>query len=260
MSEPKLAERCGLVLGVSTRDSVGFHCARALKAHGAEVAISYRDRPGSQGEPLASELGAPSVQLDARSDESIRSAMDSVGERFGRLDYLVHTLVHVPEGVLSKPLLEIGREDFALVLDVGVRSLIATTRYALPWLSRSPSPRIVALLSGGADFAIPNYHVVGIAKAALASTIRYLAHELGPAGVLCNGVSFSLIGTSAAERAIGADTTRRTAQYLVKRSMTHVQVDYHHVTGAISFLVSAECQNITGEILTVDGGFSRNYL
>lgn len=253
-----LAGKRGLLLGVSSKDSVAFHAARELQALGAEVAVSLR--PRRRGfVPELTELGLVPVELDALDEGSVVRAIDAVGTRFGRLDFLVHTLVHVPEGALEKPVTELGRADFAEAMEVGTRSLLVSAKHAVPWLLRSTSPRIVTLLSGGADFAMPNYHLVGIVKAALASTVRYLAAELGPRGILCNAVNFSILETDAARRVVGADRTSQTRQHLAKRAMTRVPLAYEDVTRAIAFLVSPLCSNLTGEALLVDGGFSKSY-
>jgi enoyl-[acyl-carrier protein] reductase I len=115
------------------------------------------------------------------------------------------------------------------------------------------------MLSAGADFALPNYHAVGIAKAALAATLRYLARDLGELGVLCNGLSFSMLETNAAQEIIGTEITRRTVEHIAKRSLTGQQLNYEHVAHAAAFLAGADCQNLTGEVLTVDGGYRRGY-
>jgi enoyl-[acyl-carrier protein] reductase I len=140
-----------------------------------------------------------------------------------------------------------------------VRSLLLTARHALPLLRRSDAPRIVALFSAGGELAIPNYHLVGIVKGALASTLRYLAQDLGPLGVLCNGVSFPMVETEAAESVLGKEVVAQTRAYLGKRSMTRTPASFGNVTNAVGFLTSASCQNLTGEIINVDGGFCRNY-
>jgi enoyl-[acyl-carrier protein] reductase I len=253
-----LAGRRGLVLGGSSRDSVGHHAARRLRALGADVAISQR--PGRPA--LVAELSAEGflpVELDALEPGSIERAITQVGERFERLDFLVHTLVHVPDGVLERPVTHITSQELAVVMDVGVRSLLEAVRHAEPWLARSSAGRVVTLLSGGAELAMPAYHAVGIAKAALAAAVRYLAAELGPRGVLCNAVNFSMLETDAARRVIGVERTLQTRQHLAKRSMTRSALSYDDVTGAIAFLASPLCSNLTGEALLVDGGFSRSY-
>ncbi|RYZ08687.1 MAG: SDR family oxidoreductase [Myxococcales bacterium] len=253
-----LAGRCGLVLGVSSKESVAFQAARQLQALGAEVAVSLRPRRHALA-PELTELSLWPVELDARDEGSVAAAIDSVGRHFGRLDFLVHTLVHVPEGALQRPVTELGAAELADAMEVGVRSLLVCAKHALPWLERSPSPRIVTLLSGGADFAMPSYHLIGIVKAALASAVRYLAAELGPRGILCNAVNFSMLETDAARRVIGAERTAQTRQHLAKRALTRAPLDYDDVTRAIAFLVSPLCSNLTGEALQVDGGFSKSY-
>lgn len=255
-----LQGRTGLVVGVSAENGVGFHCAKSLVARGARLALSHRARPFSRGFELASALGCLPVCFDVKDDAALEQAVAEVGERFGRLDFLLHTLVGVPEGALDANLTQLGRSDFLEVLDVSVYSLIRLVRAAQPWLRRSDAASVVTLLSAGADYAIPNYHVVGIAKAALASTVRYLAAELGPSGVSCNAVSFSMIETDAARRVIGTETTQKTVEYLAKRSMTRRALSYDDVAATVAFLCSTDCRNLTGETLNVDGGFCRNYL
>ncbi len=203
--------------------------------------------------------GYLTVELDAQEPGSIERAITRVGERFGRLDFLVHTLVHVPEGALERPLTALGPDELALAMEIGVRSLVVAAGHARPWLEKSSTPRIVTLLSGGADFAMPSYHVVGIVKAALGAAVRYLAAELGGSGILCNAVNFSLLETAAARRVIGAERAAQTRQHLAKRAMTEAPLSYADVTRTIAFLVSPWCSNLTGEAVQVDGGFSKSY-
>jgi enoyl-[acyl-carrier protein] reductase I len=250
--------RRGLVLGVSRRDSVGFHTAEALRAQGGTVAVSVRSRSSAFAAELA-ESGYGPVELDAFEDGSIERAVGAVGQRFGRLDFLVHTLVHVPPGALERPLTDLTSRELGDAMEVGVRSLLTAVRHARPWLEQGQAPRVVALLSGGADFAMPSYHVIGLVKAALGAAIRYLAAELGPAGILCNAVNFSILETDSARRAIGVERTLQTREYLAKRAMTKTALSYDDVTRAIVFLTSPLCSNLTGETLLVDGGFSKSY-
>jgi len=258
MSSGLLADKRGLVLGAGARDSVGFRAAEELRAQGADVSVSLRRATSAFGAELR-ERGYAPVELDAFDEGSVERAVGEVGRGFGRLDFLVHTLVHVPEGALERPITSLGARELGDAMEVGVRSLLLAVRHARPWLERSSSPRIVTLLSGGADFAMPNYHLIGLVKAALASAVRYLAAELGPAGILCNAVNFSILDTDAARRVIGAERTAQTRQHLAKRAMTKRALDYADVTRAIAFLTSPLCSNLTGEALLVDGGFSKSY-
>jgi len=254
-----LADCRGVVLGVSTPNSVGFQCARAFSERGARVAVSCRPQRLPAVQDWVQPFAGLAVPLEASEESSFDSAFAQLESGLGRLDFLVHSLVHVPDGILNRPVFELSAAEFSSVMDVGVRSLLAACRRALPLFAASRHPRVVALISGGAEFAIPNYHAVGIAKAALAAAVRYLALELGPKGVLCNALSFSIIDTDAAQRVIGSSESAKTRDYLAKRSMTRGALSFEHVTNAVAFLSSPLCANITGETLNVDGGFSRSY-
>jgi enoyl-[acyl-carrier protein] reductase I len=263
MSRPvasRLLDECrGVVLGVSGENGIGYRCTEAFRELGAEVGITYRPARRDEGQRWASELGSSHAELEANDEDSIARAFETLGRKLERLDFLVHTLVHVPEGVLEQPLCDVSAREFADVLETGVRSLLVACRHALPLLSRSRHPRIVTLLSPGAESAMPRYHLVGIAKGALASAVRYLAAELGPAGILCNAVNFSILATDAARRVIGEGAVAQTRTHLAKRSMTRLPLEFADVTGALAFLSSPLCRNLTGETLTVDGGISRSY-
>src|SRR6478752_3181153 len=259
-SDSRLLAGCrGLVLGVSTENSTGFQCARALSGFGARVAVTCRPTRKSAVSELVREFDGLALGLEATEEESFDRAFAEIEREFARLDFLVHTLVHVPDGALTRPSYELSAEEFGQVMDIGVRSLLAACKRALPLFAGSEHPRVVALISAGSEFVIPRYHVVGMAKAALASAVRYLAQELGPLGVLCNTLSFSIIDTDAARRVIGADVTQQTRNYLAKRAMTGARPEFEHVTNAVAFLASPRCANLTGETVNVDGGFSRNY-
>jgi enoyl-[acyl-carrier protein] reductase I len=255
-----LAGKRGLVLGVSGRNGVGYHAARGLRAAGAELAFTHRAARRHEVEPLAAELDCAAVELDFHDERAVEHAFGELGRRYERFDFLVHTLVHVPDGVLEKPVTELSALEFAAVMEIGVRSLLVASRYALPWLLRSPAPRVVTLLSPGGERALGRYHAVGIAKGALAAAVRYLALELGPAGVLCNAVNFSIVETDAARRVIGAELTEKTRGVLARRAFTRRATEYADVVNALVYLASPLCTNLTGEALNVDGGFSRGYL
>jgi enoyl-[acyl-carrier protein] reductase I len=255
-----LEGRRGLVLGVSGEHGIGYHAAREFRRAGAEVTLTHRAERRDAVAPLAAALGCERVELDFRDEAAVERAFRQLGGREERLDFLLHTLVHVPDGVLEKPAVELSAEDFAHVMEVGVRSLLVACRHALPLLRRSDAPRVVTLLSPGSDRAVPHYHAVGIMKGALAAAVRYLALELGPLGVLCNAVSFSIVETDAARRAIGAELTQKTRGALAKRAFTRRATDYADVVSTLTYLASPLCANVTGETLHVDGGFSRGYL
>ena len=257
---PLLAGRRGLVLGLSGPNSLGYACLQDLRRLGADLAVTYRPGREQTCVPLAEQAGCRHhFAVDAADEESIAAAGAGLAGRWDSLDFVVHTWVTSSPGLLTQPLLTVSAKDFHHVLEVGARSLLGAVRSTLPMLTRSDAPRVVALTSTAYEQTMPNYHVLGITKAALVAAVRYLALDLGPQGVLCNAVSFSLLPTAGARRALGDDTAERTHAYLAKRSPTRQPLRTRDVTNAIGFLASPLCANLTGEVLTVDGGFAGSY-
>lgn len=250
----------GLVLGFSGENSASFHIAKALASQGAHVALT--SRPGKI-EELADAARETECELhlglDATDDESMRAVIERIDAEWGALDFIVHTLVGVPEGVLQAPLTELAATDFHTVLDIGVLSLVRICGLAAPLLRKSTSPRVVALTSESGMLATPNYHVAGIAKAALESASRYLALELGRDGILCNVLSFSAMNSDGAARTVGHKNMERTREHLAKRSMTGQPCDWQHVASSALWLCSPRMQNSTGQKIVVDGGYSAAY-
>lgn len=254
-----LRDHKGLIACVSRANSVGYAIAQECVEQGAQVALACRPARLPAVEPLGAEVGAGVVALDATDEALVARAVEEAAQHLGGIDFLVHTLVSVPDGALERPLMEVTRSDFEAVMDVGVRSLLVLARECVPWLKRSSHPRIVTLLSPGAQYAIANYHLVGIAKAALASAVRYLALELGSLGIACNAVSFSMLETDTAQQVIGRSVTRGTVDYVTRHSMTQRPLEPRDVAKTVAFLSSSECRNVTGENITVDGGYTVNY-
>jgi enoyl-[acyl-carrier protein] reductase I len=258
---PALLDGCrGLVVGVSSERSLGYACARAARALGAEVAVTYRPGRRDSVPQLAERLGcAFSAPLDIDAPASIAEVFTTVERRWGRLDFLVHTLMHVPPSLLAEPLTHIDRQGFARVLEVGVHSSLVLCRHARPLLQRSSAPRVVTLGSPCGQRMTPHYHIAGIAKAALESALLYLAQELGPAGILVNAVSPALIDTDGAVATVGRDVAASTRAHLAKKAATRSAVAPSDVGDCVAWLCSPYARQITGEVLTVDGGYGRNY-
>jgi enoyl-[acyl-carrier protein] reductase I len=260
MASNLLAGRRGVVLGVSSENSIGFQLARALRGHGANVALTCRPARVNQVAPLAARRDASLLAVDVDDEASLAHAFEQLGADGQRLDFLVHSIVNVPEGLLARSLLEVRRQDFEHTLSVAAWSLVAACRYARPLLQRSPAPRVVALTSACGHRMTPHYHVAGIAKAALESAVLYLAMQLGREGILVNAVGSSLLATDGAVRAVGAEAAAGTRVVQAKKSATGRAVDFDDIAGAVAYLVSPLAKNVTGELVTVDGGFSRSYL
>jgi enoyl-[acyl-carrier protein] reductase I len=255
-----LAGRRGLIVGVSGERSLGFACARSAHALGAEVALTYRPARSQAVLPLTAALGdALALPFDVDAPASLTELFAVLEQRWGRLDFVVHTLMHVPPGVLTRPLTAVDRETFARVLDVGVHSLAAIAGQARPLLMRSSAPRLVALSSPCGRRMTPSYHVAGIAKAALEATLLYLAQELGPDGILCNAVSPALIDTDGAVAVVGREAAAATRAHLERKAPTRRAVTPEDVGDAVAWLCSSWARQMTGEVLSLDGGYSRNY-
>jgi enoyl-[acyl-carrier protein] reductase I len=254
------ARRRGVILGVSGEESLGWAIAARLAAQGARLALTCRPGRLAEVAPLAARLEASVHAVDIDDEASLAAAFAALGAGDAPLDFLVHTWVSVPGALLAGPLTDVGRADFEGVLARSAWSLVAACRHAAPLLARSVAPRVVALTSGCSHRMTPGYHVAGIAKAALEAAVLYLAMQLGPRGVLVNAVSCSLVATGGAVRAVGAKNAAATRAVQARRAATGRAVEPDEVARAVAFLCGAEAQNLTGEILTVDGGFGRAYL
>jgi enoyl-[acyl-carrier protein] reductase I len=255
-----LAGRRGIVLGVSGANSIGYRVAQTLHELGATVAVTCRPPRLATVAPLAAELGGAAYPVEIADEPSLATAFEALGHGGAALDFVVHCLVDIPDGVLARSILDVSRADFEHVMSVAAWSLIAACRYARPLLARSTAPRVVALTSACSHRMTPHYHVAGIAKAALESAVIYLAMQLGADGILVNAVGASLLPTDGAVRAIGEANAAATRAVQARRSATRRAIEPGDVAHCVGFLCSSLARNLTGEILTVDGGFARAYL
>jgi enoyl-[acyl-carrier protein] reductase I len=253
-------KRCGLVVGVSSERSLGFACVERLRADGAEVLATYRPKPGREElEAKLTSMGATTAQLDARDPTQTASVIAKAKERWGKIDFLVHTLVHVPPEALARPFTELDRQTFTEVIADAAHTLVALCGAARPLLQDSGEGAVVAITSEHSHLVTPRYHVAGVAKAALEATLSYLALELGELGTTCNAVSAPAISTEGADQAIGKAVMEKTASHVAKGSMLKKPVTGKEIAEAVAFLVSERARRITGQVLTVDGGFSKLY-
>ena len=239
-----------LVDGVASPDSIGFAIAEALVAAGWEVQVTARPHRVDACRERAEQLGVVLHAVDAR--------LDSVVSSLDRLDALVHTRVHAPADVLGQPLLEVSSEAFGAVVQGSAWSLVEAVRATAPLLHASAAGRVVTLTSPLSGRTSPAYHVAGIAKAALEASVRYLAFELGRAGTTVNGVSFPLIATTAARATVGPVADRSVA-HLAKRTPTGRATTAADVAATVLWLASPAAAQVTGQILTVDGGVGQLY-
>lgn len=251
-----MGERTSLVVGVSGPASLGWSIARALQARGDAVIVTCRPSRLPDVRALAEPEGMSVRPLDVDDPDAVREVVGSVG----RLDALVHTVMHVPPGLLARPFTDVPPRELADVVGRPSASLVSLCAAALDGFARSPSPRVVTLSSALAARTAPRYHVAGVAKAALEATALYLARELGPRGVLVNVLRCGLVDTAGARQALGDEAVVATAAHLARKSPTRAAPQGDEVADAAAWLTSPSCRNLTGQVLDVDGGFSGLYL
>ncbi|MBV8724478.1 MAG: SDR family oxidoreductase, partial [Candidatus Eremiobacteraeota bacterium] len=189
-----------LVTGVANRWSIATGIARKLHEHGASVALAYQgERVKGEVEKLAADLGgAPVVECDVSNDTSLAAARDALDARFGKLDALVHSIAYANKEDLAGKVFDTSRDGFSLALDVSSYSLIALVNALRNSFNDGAS--IMAMTYLGATQIVPNYNLMGIAKAALESTVRYLAFDLGDRGIRVNAISAGPIKTASASQ------------------------------------------------------------
>ena len=251
-SETLLAGRKGLVVGIANPNSIAYGCARMLRACGAELAVTWlNDKARPHVEPLAIELGAAiAMPLDVEQPGAMEAVFDAMRARWGRLDFVLHSIAFAPPTDLHGRVADSSPEGFARAMDISCHSFVRMARLAEPLMVDGGSLLTMSYL--GADAVVPHYGVMGPVKAALESTVRYLATELGPAGIRVSAVSPGPIRTRAASGIAGFDDLIDAAR---RRAPLARQVDIDDVGGFCAFLVSDAARAITGDVHYVDGGF-----
>ena len=250
-----LAGQRALIVGVATDRSIAWGIAEAMHREGAELAFTCaNDRFKDRVEPLAASIGSDIVlPLDVTSDAQIDAAFAALGERWDGLDILVHAVAFAPREALAGGFTaSTSREAFAIAHDVSSYSLTALARGALP-LMQGRAASILTLSYLGAVRAIPNYNVMGLAKASLEASVRFLAADLGPQGIRVNGISAGPIKTLAAA---GIGGFRKMLSRVAEVAPLRRNVTQQDVGNAAAFLSSDLAAGITGEIVYVDGGFN----
>ena len=244
----------GLIIGVANKRSISWAIAKAVAAQGARLAVTYQgDRLGENVKELAEELADPLVlPLDVTSDEQIAEVAARCEATFGGLDFVVHGAAFAPREEISRPFLETSREGFRIALDVSAYSLIAVARATAPLLEKRGGGSILTLTYLGSDRVFPNYNVMGVAKAALESTVRYLAADLGQKNIRVNAVSAGPIKTLAAAGISGFSTILTVYR---ERTPLRRNIELSEVADAAVFLLSPASRAITGEVMMVDAGY-----
>jgi len=245
--------RKALIFGVANDHSIAWGIARALHAEGAVVGFSsVESLVEKRVRPLAESIGSTFVEpSDVQSDEQIRTVFERWREAHGELDVLVHALAFANREDLARPFVETSRGGFGLALDVSAYSLVALAREARPLLKRGSS--IITLTYYGAEKVVANYNVMGVAKAALEASVRYLAADLGPDGVRVNAISAGPVRTLAASGIAGFRTLYGS---FADVAPLRANITIEDVGRSAVYLASDLSRAVTGEVIYVDGGFN----
>jgi enoyl-[acyl-carrier protein] reductase I len=248
-----LAGKTGVVFGVANKRSIAWAIAQAWHKAGAKLAFTYQgERLKDNVEELAGTFGADTIILpcDVTRDEDIVNVFKEVGAKFGKLDLLLHSVAYAPKDALEGRFVNTSREAFRVAHDVSAYSLVALARAAEPLMTDGGS--IVAMSYYGAEKVVPHYNVMGVAKAALEASTRYLAYDLGPKKIRVNCISAGPVNTLAARGISGFMEMLKhyEAHAPLKRNVTPDELG---ATGA--FLASDGAAAITGQVLYVDAGY-----
>src|SRR6187431_2068489 len=244
----------GLVLGVANKRSIAWAIAQRLAEGGARLAFTYQgERIEGSVRELAASVDCPLVtECDVRVDQDVERAVAEAGEALGGLDLVVHSVAFAAAEDLEGRFTDTPRERFWLALDVSAYSLVAAARAAEPLMEAAGGGSILTMTYLGGERAVPHYNVMGVAKAALDASVRYLAWELGEKQIRVNAVSAGPVRTLAA-RSIAGFTDMESM--FVERAPLHRPIDSDDVGAAAAFLLSDEADNITGTTLYVDSGY-----
>ncbi|HUA69393.1 MAG TPA: enoyl-ACP reductase [Candidatus Saccharimonadales bacterium] len=250
---PLLEGKNGIVFGVANKRSIAWAIAQAWAREGAKLAFTYQgERLKDNVTELVTAFGPDTLILpcDVTKDEEIAAVFKSVGEKFGKLNLLLHSVAFAPKDALEGEFVNTSREAFRVAHDVSAYSLVALARAAAPLMTEGGS--IVAMSYYGAEKVVPHYNVMGVAKAALEASTRYLAYDLGPKKIRVNCISAGPVNTLAARGIAGF--TEMLKHYEVRSPLRrNILPDELGATG--TFLASDGAAAITGQTIYVDSGY-----
>lgn len=249
-----LSGKKAVIFGVANEKSIAWAIAESFKREGAELAFTYAgDSVAKRVFPLAESIGAGLVlPCDVRSDAEIKAVFGEIGKAWGGIDILVHSIAFSNKEELKGTFLNTSREGFAMALDISAYSLIALAKEAAP-LMAGRQGSMLAMTYYGAQKVFPNYNVMGVAKAALEASVRYLAEALGPDGTRVNAISAGPLRTLASA---GVGGFNQIAGHVAEKAPLRRNISRDDVGGAAVYLCSPLARGVTGEIHFVDNGYN----
>jgi enoyl-[acyl-carrier protein] reductase I len=247
-----LEGRKGLVTGIANDQSIAWGCAKAFRALGAELAVTHlNEKARSHVEPLARELEATIVMpLDLRNEGELEAVFEQIGQRWGRLDFLLHSIAFAPREDLQGRVTDCSKAGFLQAMEVSCWSFLRMAHLAEPLMDRGGA--LFCMTYYGSRMVVEHYNLMGPVKAALESATRYLAHELGPKGIRVHAISPGPLKTRAASGIGHFDELLAKAQ---EKAPMHSLVSIDDVGMATAYLATDAAKLITGETIHIDGGY-----
>ncbi len=242
----------GLIVGIANENSIAWGCAKAFRAFGAELAVTYlNDKAKKYVEPLAKELEAPiCMPLDVNATDQMEAVFERIAKDWGKLDFLVHSIAFSPKEALQGRVVDVSREGFLTTMDVSCWTFIRMAHLAEPLMRKGGT--LFTMTYYGSQMVVKNYNIMGVAKAALESAVRYMAAELGPKGIRVHAISPGPLSTRAASGIPEFDALLDKAK---AKAPARSLVSIDDVGVATAFLAHDAARLITGETLYIDGGY-----
>src|SRR5437868_4945587 len=247
--------KTGIIFGVANKRSIAWAIAQALSAEGMRLAFTYQgERLKENVEELTSTMSDTLLlPCDVTVDAEIDAVFQEVDAKFGRLDSLIHSVAFAPREDLENDFVKTSREGFKLAHDISAYSLVVLTRAALPLFEKSGGGSVLAMSYYGAEKAVEGYNLMGVAKASLEASIRYLAANLGPKNIRVNAISAGPVNTLAAR---GIKGFTGMLKHHAEKAPLRRNVELEEIANAALFLLSSMSAGITGEVMFVDGGYN----
>ena len=242
----------GLIVGIANDQSIAWGCAKAFRALGAEVAVTYlNDKAKKHVEPLAQELESPIfMPLDVGVPGQMEAVFEAIGKKWGKMDFVLHSIAFSPKGALHGRVVDVTRDGFLTTMDVSCWTFIRMAHLAEPLMPDGGT--LFTMSYFGSQRVVKNYNIMGVAKAALESAVRYLAAELGPKGIRVHAISPGPLATRAASGIPEFDALLEKAK---AKAPARNLVSIEDVGAATAFLAHDAARLITGETLYIDGGY-----
>ncbi len=247
--------KTGLIFGVANKRSIAWGIAQALSREGMRLAFTYQgERLKESVEALTSTIeGSVLLPCDVTLDQEIERVYAEIGEKFGRLDALVHSVAFAPRDDLENEFFKTSRDGFKTAHDISAYSLVVLTRGAVPLMEKNGGGAVLAMTYYGAEKAIEGYNLMGVAKASLEASVRYLAANLGPKNIRVNAISAGPVNTLAAR---GIKGFTGMLHHYEERAPLRRNVELEEIGNAALFLLSPMSSAVTGEVMFVDCGYN----